>query len=142
MGKWFLLYTENSSVTAIVVGVVAQGSLLDVQLKNAPMQSTASSDELSNTTFPDLPLKSFRSKQANYSIRFQWPDSVLLSLSESHKLFSKTLEQSSKENWKRERTLQLKASYFGKMLNRKHNYSGAFIQSICHPRLIFLITLG
>ncbi len=124
---------ENFKVTTTVVGVVAQGSLLDVQLKNARLQSSVSANEVSNTTFPDLPLKSFKSKQANYSIGFQLPNSVLLSLSESHELFRKTLGQSSNETWKRKRTLRLTASNFGKILNRKHDYSDSFIQAICHP---------
>ena len=67
---------EKFSVTTTVVGVVAQGSLLDVQLKNIPVQNSALADEVSNTTFPDLPLKLFTSKHANYSIGFQLPDSV------------------------------------------------------------------
>ena len=42
---------EKFKVTTTVVGVVAQRSLLDVQLKNARLQSSVSVNEVSNTTF-------------------------------------------------------------------------------------------
>lgn len=63
--------TENFPVTTTVV-VVAQGLLLDVQLINARIESSASAAEVSKITFPNLP------------IGFPLPESVLLSLSESH----------------------------------------------------------
>ena len=96
----------NIEVVDTIVGIVAKGSLLEMQLKHLEIQPNREQLDVSNST--------------------------TITLRDCHDIFKNTIGQA-ETPLEKERQLRLTASNFGKVINRKSECTDSFVQSICNP---------